>query len=260
MATRSFVDTLDIEFDDRLNALRHHAIAPGEDLRRGEPGAQEAIDPELRAAVNAGTILSFVAGLEPGEKSDVLYSTQLAHRAASAKHDRFDATAEWYRAYADVLGRLGWAGEAFAFEQRRSASGDLSMDRAALDAVLAIAGGNQLPVLVKTLEAVKKLGDGAAPLRLFELQALSGHSGNFQIGEVQKATNGALSLALGAFHFRAKNERRGVLFWKWGVEEVAFWTGAQKLTLNGDFYAKHRAAVIARLADANDYIAALEIA
>lgn len=261
MTTQSYVEALEIATDPRLRAPRPGPGDRGGDLRRGgETGADEAPDPNFRAAVNAGTILSFVAGLDASEKSDVLYSTQLAHRAASARYDQFAATADWYRAYSEVLGRLGWIGEGFAFERRSSASGDLAMDRAALDAVLAIAGGNQLSVLFKTLEAMKKLSDGAAPLRLFEMQAMSGLSGNFQIGEVQRAGNGALSLALGAFHFRTRDEQRGVLFVKWGGEEIEFWTGAQKLTLNEGFYAKHRDVVIAKLSDGTNYIAALDIA
>ena len=34
---------------------------------------------------------------------------------------------------------------------------------------------------------------------MFELQALAGLSGNFQIGAVQRTENGALSMALSAF-------------------------------------------------------------
>lgn len=235
MTMQSFVESLDIATDPRLNQLRQDAGDGDGNLRRGgEAGDDGSVDPNLRAAVNAGAILSFVAGLDAGEKSDVLYSTQLAHRAASARHDRFAATDDWYRVFSDVLARLGWIGQGFAFERRRSAAGELTMDRGALDAVLAIAGGNQLPVLFKTLEAMKKLGDGAAPLLLFEMQALSSLSGNFQIGEIQRAENGALSLALGAFYFRTRDERRGVLFVKWGSDEVEFWTGAQKLTLRAE--------------------------
>ena len=83
-------------------------------------------------------------------------------------------------------------------------------------------------------------------------------SGNFQIGAAQKAHNGAVAVALGAFLFRASDNRGKFLFWAWGVEEVKFWTAARKMTLNTDLYAVHRAAVVAKLkADATDYVAGL---
>ncbi len=125
---------------------------------------------------------------------------------------------------------------------------------------MTIATGNQLAILVKTLDTLNKLGPIDAPLRVFELQALAGLSGNFRIGAVQRAENEALSMALGAFYFHAKDVKTGVLFIKWSSDIVDFWTGAQKMTLNEALYAEHRSAVERKLAkDSRDYIAALEI-
>ena len=156
--------------------------------------------------------------------------------------------------------RLGWVGEAFAFTKRVKKAGSYTLDKSALDVIMTIATGNQLAILVKTLTTLKGLADKSGAVRVFELQALAEQSGNFQIGSVQRADNGALSLALGAFYFHTKDARRRALFIAWGAEEIEFWTGAQKMTLNGALYAQHRAAVAARLAsDARDYIAAIEI-
>jgi hypothetical protein len=266
MPETSFVDSLVIASDERLRSLRPDRLVgiDAEERRRaagaGETAPPEAIDDKLRAAVNAGSIVSFVAGIGTDEKADVLFATQLAQRAASARHDRFAATADWYRAYLDVLERLGWVGEGLAFEQRSSRAHEFTIDKAALDAIMTIATGNQLAILVKTLDTLKNLGPADAPLRVFELQALAGLSGNFQIGAVQRAENGALSMALGGFYFHAKDVKTGVLFIKWSSDIVDFWTGAQKVTLNEALYAKHRSAVARKLAkDSGDYIAALEI-
>ena len=268
MPETSFVDSLAIADDERLRSLHpNRPVGVDADERRraggagaGGVGMPEAIDDKLRAAVNAGSILSFVAGIDAEDKADVLLATQLAQRAASARHDRFDATADWYRAYLEVLERLGWVGEGFAFERRSSVAAEFTIDKVALDAIMTIATGNQLAILVKTLDTLKNLGPADAPLRVFELQALAALSGNFQIGAVQRADNGALSMALGAFHFRAKDVKTGVLFIKWSSDVLEVWTGAQKMTLNEALYAPHRSAVARKLAeDSADYIAGLEI-
>jgi hypothetical protein len=261
----SFVPSLEIAHDARLTPWRLPTVELGIDARRGKAEAAPieappAIGDNLRAAVNAGSILSFVSGLNAREMSDVLYSMQIAQRAASAKHDRFAATEAWYGVYVDVLERLGWAGEAFAFVEAKSASGTLKMDRAALEVIQAIATGGQLAILVKTMETLKKLGDGDRPIRIFDVQARQDLSGNFQIGAAQKGDNGAISVALGAFRFSASDNRGTFLFWSWGAEQVKFWTAVQKMTLNPDLYTVHRAAVVAKLkADAADYVAELEI-
>ena len=150
----------------------------------------------------------------------MFYSTQLAQRAASAKHDRFAATEDWYGLYVDVLG-LGWAAEAFAFAEHGTSKGEFSMDKSALDIIATIATGAQLAILVKTIDTLKKLGEDDRALRIFDIQAAKELSGNFQIGAAQKADNDALSLALGAFHFETKDHRGKFLFFAWGPRKSA---------------------------------------
>jgi hypothetical protein len=263
----SFVQALDIARDHRLIDFRSGNVPDITGLRRGASentsGSAEhpvAIGDKMRAAINAGSLVSFVAGLNAEEKGDVLYSTQLAQRAASAKHDRFAATKDWYGVYVDVLERLGWVGESFAFTDRGSSAGEFSMDKSALEVIATIATSNQLAILVKTLDTLKKLGEDERAVRIFDLQAMAEVSGNFQIGAVQRADNEALSLVLGAFHFDTSDHRGRFLFWKWGAEAIHFWTAVRKMSLNRTFYAKHRNAVVSKLAaDAADYIAELNI-
>jgi hypothetical protein len=150
----SFVQALDIARDHRLVGLRSGDTPEITGPRRGgtesASGSAEgplAISDKMRAAVNAGSLVSFAAGLNAEEKGDVLYSTQLAQRAASAKHDRFAATRDWYGVYVDVLERLGWVGESFAFTDRGSSAGEFSMDKSALEVIATIATSNQLAIL-----------------------------------------------------------------------------------------------------------------
>ena len=50
------------------------------------------------------------------------------------------------------------------------------------------------------------------------------------------------------------------LLFKWGSRQVNFWTSAQRLTLNSDFYARRRDDVVARLeADAPSFVADLRL-
>jgi hypothetical protein len=264
--TPSFVETLAISHEPRPRPLGLPEIHSFAQPTRGgqQPQARVASPPivadKLRAAVDAGSIVSFVAGLDEEETSDVLYSVQLAQRAANAKHDRFAATQGWYDCYVYVLQKLGWAVEAFAFAEKDKAKGEFSMDKSALEVIATIATGAQLAILVKTIDTLKKLGDDDRALRIFDIQAARDLSGNFQIGAAQKSDNAALSLALGAFHFEAKDNRGKFLFWSWGAEEIRFWTAVSKMTLNRDLYAAHRDAVVRKLkADAGDYVAELEI-
>ena len=212
------------------------------------------------ANVNVGSLLSFVDGVTEQDKNDVLYSVQLAQRAASGAFDRFTQTQFWYQKYIEVLQNLGWANEQLAFTHFNQGEGEFRMDQAALGIITAIATQNQLGVLQQSVAALSRLAEDDGAITLFDSQASMQSSGNFQLGALQRSANGALSMALGAFYFHSVDERRRFLFFRWGSQRIHFWTAAQRMTLNTDFYARRRADVIAKLeADASKYVADLKL-
>ena len=235
--------------------------------RRGPGAAQPEADvpltlpDDLAAAVDLGSVLSFVDGVGAQEKEDILFSVQLAQRAASAKHDRFAEARAWYLKYIEVLEVTGWAAEQFAFVKTEQTEGEFRMDKAALAIIAAIATQNQLAVLKESITALEKLADDDGAITLFDFHSSTDMAGNFQIGAVQKGESGTLSLALGAFHFRSVDKRRKFLFFKWGQSELNFWTAAQKMTFNTALYDRVRDKVRKKLgAGAVKYVDELDIA
>ena len=215
---------------------------------------------DLTAAVDVGSLLSFVSGVGQQDRDDVLYSVQLAQRGASGTYDRFTQTRSWYQQYIEILENLGWIGEQFAFAHYDQSEGELRMDQAALSALTALATQNQLAVLTEAVNALKALAEDDGTIRLFDFHTSASASGNFQIGAVQLSDNDALSLAVGAFYFRSTDTRRRFLFFKWGAEQVNFWSAAQKMTFNRHFYAQHREAVLRKLgASAATFISELKL-
>ena len=181
-----------------------------------------------------------MSGVDSEERSDILFSVQLAQRVADAACNRFAQTRIWYNKYSEVLEAVGWVIEQFAFAAHDQAEGDLRMDKAALSIISAIATGNQLQAITASISALEKLAEGNGAITLFDLYATTELSGNFQLGAVQKAPTGSISMALGAFYFHSSSQRRQFLFAKWGRNNVNFWTAAQKMTFNSDVYANVR--------------------
>jgi hypothetical protein len=235
----------------------------GRIVRKGAPGEPQkppTLPPNLDAAVDAGSIVSFVSGVDANEKADILFSVQLAQRGADAAFDRFAQTKAWYGKYNEVLEAVGWAAEQFAFAAHGQGEGDFMMDKAALSAIAGIATGNQLQAITASITALEKLADNDGSITLFDYHAAAGMSGNFQIGAVQKTSNGSLSMAAGAFYFRSVEQRRKFLFWRWGRNEINFWAAAQKMTLNTAIYGSLRKQIEQKLGQqALDYISGLDI-
>jgi hypothetical protein len=219
-----------------------------------------AIGEKLAAAVNAGSILSFVDGVESQERSDILFSVQFAQRAADASYDRFAESRTWYGKFNELLEVVGWTTEQYAFHGHAQAEGNLRMDKAALGVITAIATGNQLQAITASIAALEKLADNDNAITLFDHYATTDLSGNFQIGAVQKGESGSLSMALGAFYFRTTARRKKFLFFQWGSNEVNFWTAAQKMTFNAKVYSQLRSNIEKKLGrQALEYVAAIDI-
>lgn len=220
-----------------------------------------ALPDGVNAAVNAGGILSFVDGVSPDEQSDILYSVQFAQRAANGAHDRFAEIRPWYAKYNEILEALGWVTEQDAFAAHAQAEGAFRMDKAALGVIAGIASGNQLQAITASVTALQQLAEDDGAIAVFDRFASTDGSGNFQIGAVQRSENGSLSMAHGAFYFRAVDRRRKFLFFSWGANQVNFWTAAQKMTLNRAIYATSREHVRRKLGEkAAAYIAAIDLA
>lgn len=248
MDPKAYVQSLDIP-----------PVAPGFAVSATRSGAADK-PADMHAAVNAGSIVSFVDGLDAGEKEDVLYSTQLAQRAASARFDRFAETRDWYRKYLEVLENVGWIAEQLAFSEYDEAEGQLKMDAAAIKVIAAIASANQLLVLQNALSALESLADGNRQIVLFDEHCAADLSGNFQIGTVERSDNGALAMALGAFYFTSSGNRGRFLFFSWGAGSISFWTSAQKMTLNRDVYARARDTIKSKLGSGVvDYVDTIQI-
>ena len=264
MSIDRYIETLTL-----ANATLTPARLPGLKAARGATRSGSAAGPppmtpaspmprDLQAAVDAGSLLSFVEGVNVQEKDDVLFSVQLAQRGASGAFDRFTQTESWYRKYVEILENLGWTAEQLAFARYDQSEGEIRMDKAALVVIAAIATQNQLAVLQESVKALAALADDDGSIRLFDFHTAAKMSGNFQIGAVQKAANEALALALGAFYFDGADARRRFLFFSWGAQKVNFWAAAQKMTLNMTFYAQHRDLVQRKLgASSADFIGAL---
>lgn len=207
------------------------------------------------AAVNLGALLSFVDNVPPQQRQDVLDTVQLAQRAATGLFNRHSETEQWYSKFTEVLERVGWVMNQFAFVKHNQEAGDLRVDKSALQVLAAFATQGALGILSESLRALEKLADNAREITLFDQFASTEGSGNFQIGVAEISEQGALSMALGAFHYRAAGKKTKVVFASWGARQVNFWSAAQRMTLNNRrFDDRAREAARKVLGDTSRYI------
>lgn len=203
---------------------------------------------DLKAAVSASSVISFVENLTPGQKEDVLLSTLFAQQAADAKADPIKERAAWFDSYTKVLSALGWVRENTPFEASQKMQAQGSFDKVILATLAQVATGNQFKIIESAIEALRSLAQDDGKIQLFDLETSSTTGGNFQIGSAE-ATGDFISMAIGAFNFSYKDKRQNVLFVSWGKNELDYWLSAQQMALSPTIYADVRDIVKSKLAD-----------
>jgi hypothetical protein len=237
------------------------------ELAEADPGMKQVFRPEAvafqddtsGAAVDAGSLVSFVSGLTAQHKSDVLNSALLAQLAANKKFERFKQTRQWYEFYTSVLANVGWVVPTFVYREY-SPSGDIFIVSDAVIQILsAIATGDEMDILRTSLESLKDNPNNEGPLTLFENQSFPENLGNCQIFPVGE-DDGQVVMAQAALEFRAEEHRSRFLWFTWKRVTVKLFQSSQKNILNEDIYGQVRETIIKKLGDnAKQFVHDIEI-
>lgn len=254
----AFIKSITIPEDhehEELTELVRNSVNYATDIAR--PSGD---DTGKSAAVNAGSLTSFTSGMTGQRKSDVQNSTLLAQLAADKKHDRMVDAMDWYSYYIDVLSNIGWTQSAFAFDTFTSGEDKVRLDNAVIGILAAIATGDELAIVKKTMDGLEKLGDDTKQMRIWNLNASNGSNGNFQVFPVSQDPNGDAVMMLDGMQFNARESHGRFLWWEWSSKRIKIMRAANKFVLDNDVYSQVRQQIIDKLGNkAKTFVADIPI-
>jgi hypothetical protein len=234
---------------DPIAFVRGLVLADVPDVLAGLAAAGPLVTEGDKAGyVDAGSLVSFVAGVPLQHKHDVLNSTLLAQLAANAKYDREKQTTDWYKYYRTVLENVGWVLGGFTFTIYESGGAEFTADKVILKILEAIATGNDLAVVAATMEALNSLGDDDPAVKIFETSSHSASNGAFQIAAAAES-DGVVVLKIGAFSFSTTQSVTRVLWFRFSSGATSFYKGDEVINLDDQIYAQVRQAVVEKLGD-----------
>ena len=208
--------------------------------------------------VNFKSLQSFVAGVSENRQADVLNSLLLAQRAATKAFPDQSQMMEWYQKYFSVLETIGWVFENKDFNTFETHNTLFDIDKAILEILGTAVTGNQLAILLKTIETFKKLGEDDDRFRFFESNTHTLQKGSFQVG-VATEENNTISISGCAFVLTTSKKITKILFFTSGKDESEFSFCFTKATLNDAVFANARDAIKQKLGDVSSFVADLEI-
>jgi hypothetical protein len=206
--------------------------------------------PKPSGALIGGQVAAFTAGLTGQDKQDVEYTTlaaQLNSDVVVPNNQSREGMQAWFKNYATVMSNLGWI-MSFNWEQYTASTQGLTVDKAFLEVLAAIATQNGVLIAQAALNAVSKLPTTDGHFRLFSNSSAGGKAGKFLLGVATKEKS-ALSLAYGAFAMDYQTRDTTVLWFNWKSSDVSIYKDQKIATFNQAYYANRgRAALEGKLA------------
>lgn len=233
-----FITTLE------LPRISHHVLrSPPEGVPTSGPSA----------AVTGDSIVSFVAGLSPQAREDVLNSTLLMQLAANKRFNKATQREEWFNFYTEGLGKLGWTLSKQEMERYTPNQQAFTVDSVALEIMEQVAGGSSFtPIAQRTFDSLRKQ---PRLLDLFLSHSNDRNVGTFQIMPCTQNANGDVSMLLTCMQVVRNTSNDHILFFTFQKNDVIIYRAAQTSVLNTQVYSQVRNAVIEKLGQhANQFV------
>lgn len=201
---------------------------------------------------------TFSKNIPKQQQEDVLNSLLLAQRAASKAFPEANQIYDWYTMYFDILKRLGWLLSQKDFTTYDEKTNSFELDKALLSMLQDFLTGQQIKILMRSLELIKSLGDDDKRLQAFASNTQSHDRGNFQLGLAEN-TNGNIAIMGSGFILESEKKMSKILFVKFSKELIQMKFCFYKAELVSSQYENHRELVKQKLGNTEDFIASLDV-
>jgi pyruvoyl-dependent arginine decarboxylase (PvlArgDC) len=213
-----------------------------------------------QAAVVGSDIVSFMTGVTPERRQDIVNSSLLAQLAAKKKVSDPTKVYEWYEAYFDVLMNVGWVVQDKGFAEYHEESQKFAAHEAILKVAAMLLGPETaaLAMVETTLDALHSMDASSPWITIFSRESQTATTARFQISLAEQTENGQFLVSLMAFGLEARSGLTQVLFFKTVTSEATLKHCSGKVTIDVPVLAAVRPAMTAKLADfANEYVKGL---
>ena len=194
-------------------------------------------DTDTPSFLNFKGLNTFSDNVSKQAQDDVLNSLLLAQRAATKAFPNDNELNQWYAFYFDVLKKLGWLINQKDFSVYEEKSNQFEIEKAIFSILQDLLTGQQIKVLMKSLELIKSLGDDDKRLIAFEKNTHTHNRGNFQLGMAEE-DNGNVSIIGSGFILESEKKITKVLFLKFDKERVKLNFNFYKANLVSSVYEK----------------------
>lgn len=245
-----------LTLEERLQYIESLPLADA-DLSLARLGGEEE---KKGAAVDAGSVVSFVANVGLQHRKDALNSTLYAQLGANAAYDRINNAVDWYNKYIEILENIGWVIQSFAFTKYDGNAASFEVDTVLIELLAALMTEDEELVLTEAINALKALSGDKKAATIFETASHDLTKANAQIATANDE-NGVMFMKMAFFYLHTGQNMTRVLWFTFNSSDTEMYKAVQTINLNEEIYEVVRDTIIARLGErAAKYIDDLPLA
>lgn len=229
------------------------------------PGVESPFDAaKQQAAVVGSDVVSFVKEITEEQRKDIVNASLLAQLVANKRvpdPEDLAGILAWYKEYFNVMSQIGFAVQSKGFAEYTEKSDSFEAHEAIIDVVTtALAGAPAaLPLVLKTLESLKKMSEDSPWITLFHRESRSANTARFQVSAADNQPTGS-SLNVFAFGLCAKATITQVLFFKFEKNQATLQHNNSMLSINETVLAGIREDVAQKITKfSKDFVAGLDV-
>lgn len=213
-----------------------------------------------QAMIVGSDIVSFVKGVTPERREDIVSSSLLAQLVAKKQVGDPTRIYDWYNTYFDVLTNIGWAIQDRAFNTYIETSENFEAHEAILKVAASLLGASAttLVVIKATLDALQSMSENSPWITLFGRESQSANAARFQVTLAEQGEDDQFLVSMIAFGLEAKSDLTQVLFFKFRSNEISLKHFAGKVTIDSYVLSSVREQIRNKIAGfTKDYLKAL---
>jgi hypothetical protein len=235
----------------------------------------ESLPPELEAAdvppqpltqghdqalIVGSDIVSFVAGVTPEQRQDIVNSSLLAQLAAKKTISDPSDIEGWYDRYFDVLSNIGWVIQERDFATYSTSAQGFEAHNVIEELATALLAPNlaAIAVIKKVLEALRGMERDSPWITLFDRESKSAKNARFQVTLAEQTRDNQFLVSLMAFRLAAQSNLTQVLFFRFRTSEAELRHYTGKVAIAQDVLSGIREDIKLKIGrHAKDYVRAL---
>jgi hypothetical protein len=189
---------------------------------------------KTQAQVVGSGVFSFAQGVDAMVRESISDSALLAQLVANKRIDFEKKPRDWFKAYSEVLGNVGWTLQEAGWTNYPASGNAVEVHEKIIEVMAAVLGPapTALAIITSTINALKAMKSDSSWITIFSRESQKAKIARFQVGLVEQKEDAGVFVSLLACLIEAQSTITQVLVFKYTTSSATFSANSSKVSIN----------------------------